>query len=87
MNKNTPRRRKLIYDCACNDMTLCQANAVLFKNNEHSISNIDYDMWVRFIVPIGERNFIVKDQSIAEGADIAWVGRYMKKLYNNQTIS
>tara|TARA_A100001391_G_C4977636_1_gene254403 strand:- start:382 stop:654 length:273 start_codon:yes stop_codon:yes gene_type:complete len=86
-NKNTARRRRIIYRSLHLGLTYFSINEALDKQNEKPLAVEDYEVWKSLIYPIASKDDLMKKAIIEEGKSLAWVAEKINKRRQAQTIS
>ena len=86
-NKNTARRRRIIYQSLHLGLTYFSINEALDKQNEKPLAVEDYEVWKSLIYPIASKDDLMKKAIIEEGKSLAWVAEKINKRRQAQTIS
>jgi len=86
-NKDTHRRRKLIFDLIDEGLSTGEVNDKLKDQNHHPLDKSEESVWFQFLHPVSKRDEIIYRGVVADGKDLAWVGRTLKHRHNKQTIS
>ena len=86
-NKNTARRRKIIYRSFHLGLTYFAINEALERENEKPMPIEDYEVWKSLLYPIAAEDDIMRKAIIEEGKSLAWVAEKINKRRQAQTIS
>jgi len=86
-NKNTARRRRIIYRSIHLGLTYFAINEALNKQKEKPLAIEDYEVWKSLLYPIAVENDLMKKAIIEEGKSLAWVAKKINTRRQTQPIS
>jgi hypothetical protein len=72
-NKNTARRREIIYQSFHLGLTYFAINQALEQSNEKPLATEDYEVWKSLIYPIASKDILMKKAIIEDGKPLSWV--------------
>ena len=87
MNKDTPHRRKLIFDALDNNKSLNEINSFLENLYEKPVNDLDYLAWRDYFFPIAKSDLSFYKGIVIEGKGLSWVGRKLKDRHKKTAIS
>jgi hypothetical protein len=87
VDKNTQRRRQLIYEGFQSNKDLFELNAFLDEHKEKNISCSEYEIWSTYLYPISSRDVIIRRAIIDEGKSLAWVAREFRRQSQRKCLS
>ena len=87
VDKNTQRRRQLIYEGFRADKDLFDLNDFLDEHQEKNISRSEYEIWKMYLYPISARDAILRREIIDEGRSLAWIAREINRQKRRECLS
>jgi len=86
-NKNTRRRRQLIYEGFSEDKDLFGLNVFLNEHQEKNASHNEYETWRIYLYPIAARDAILRRAIIYEGRSLPWIAREINRVSKRECLS
>ena len=86
-NKNTARRRRIIYQSLHLGLTYFSINEALGKQNEKPLPIEDYEVWKSLLYPIAAKDELMKKAIVEEGKSLAWVAEKINERRQSPAVS
>ena len=87
VDKNTQRRRQLIFEGFQADKDLFELNDFLDENKEKNVSYSEYEIWEIYLYPIAARDVILRREIIHEGRSLSWIAREINRQNKRECLS
>jgi len=87
VDKNTSRRRQLIYDAFGADKSFFELNSFLNNHQEKKASYSEYELWEAYLYPMALRDAILRREIIHEGRSLAWIAREINRKNKRGCLS
>ena len=87
VDKNTQRRRQLIYEGFRADKDLFDLNDFLDEHQEKNVSRSEYEIWEMYLYPISARDAILRREIIDKGKSLAWIAREINRKNKRECLS
>ena len=87
VDKNTQRRRQLIYEGFREGKDLFDLNAFLDEHQEKNVSYSEYEIWETYLYPIAFRDAILRREIIHEGRSLVWIARKINRQNKRECLS
>ena len=87
VDKNTQRRRQLIYEGFRADKDLFDLNDFLDEHQEKNVSRSEYEIWEMYLYPISARDAILRREIIDKGKSLAWIAREINRQNKRECLS
>ena len=87
VDKNTHRRRQLIFEGFQADKDLFELNDFLDENKEKNVSYSEYEIWETYLYPIAFRDAILRREIIHEGRSLVWIARKINRQNKRECLS
>jgi hypothetical protein len=86
-NKNTARRRRIIYRSIHLGLTYFAINEALNKQKEKPMVIEDYKVWKSLLYPIAVKDDLMKKAIIEEGKSLSWVADKINSRHRANPLS
>lgn len=86
-NKNTSRRRELIYSSIDLHLSFYQVNAVLLSNKEKEMSEQEFLIWEQYLHPIAKSDEFLYRDIVEFGAQLPDVGHALRERLKKTSLS
>ena len=86
-NKNTARRRRIIYQSLHLGLTYFSINEALGKQNEKPLPIEDYEVWKSLLYPIAAKDELMKKAIVEEGKSLGWVAEKINERRQAPPVS
>ena len=86
-NKNTCRRRELIYNSIDLGLSYHQVNSVLLSNNEKELSEQEFLIWEQYLHPIAKSDEFLYRDIVEFGAQLPDIGQALRKRFKRTSLS
>ena len=86
-NKNTLRRRRIIFRSIHLGLTYFALNEALDIQKEKPLPVEDYEVWKSLLYPLASKDEIMKRAIIEEGKSLAWITEKINSRRQTQIIS
>tara|TARA_R110000851_G_scaffold51346_1_gene121967 strand:- start:476 stop:748 length:273 start_codon:yes stop_codon:yes gene_type:complete len=86
-NKNTSRRRRIIFRSIHLGLTYFAINEELGIQKEKPLPIEDYEVWKSLLYPLAANDEIMKKAIIEEGKSLSWITEKINSRRQSQLIS
>jgi len=86
-NKNTARRRRIIYRSLHLGLTYFSINEALGSQNEKPLPIEDYEVWKSLLYPIAAKDELMKKAIIEDGKPLSWVAEKINSRRRTNPLS